>query len=305
MDASPVEDQAREPGERITRADGSPIMPDALLEINDLRISFRAEPESVEAVSGIAMTIGQGEVVAIVGESGSGKTVTALSIGGLLPTNAVDKVEGSIRLDGEEILSRSNKEMRDIRGARIAYVFQEPGSALNPVFTVKYQLLEALRIHGRKDNSEGRIRELLTDVGIDDPERVAASYPHQLSGGQQQRIMIAMALACEPELLIADEPTTALDVTVQAQILDLLKSLQNKRNMAVILITHNLAIAAGIAQRMYVMYAGKIVETGNSGDVINNPRHPYTKALLKAVPRLRGEKTKLESINSSAWKEAL
>ena len=277
---------------------------DALLEIRDLTICFRG---GNEAVSAVCLEIKRGEVLALVGESGSGKTLTALSIGRLLPVHAIDHFRGAIHFAGEDLMAAPEDRLREIRGARIAYIFQEPGTALNPVFTAGYQIAEAIKLHRREEQHvTARVLQLLTDVGMRDPQRVADAYPHQLSGGQQQRVMIAMALACEPDLLIADEPTTALDVTVQAQILDLLKSLQQSHHMALMIITHNLAIAARMADRIAVMYAGQIVEAGPSGDVMKQPRHPYTRALLAAVPRLHGEKRVLSGIpgqipSGTAW----
>ncbi|HMP89077.1 MAG TPA: ABC transporter ATP-binding protein [Kiritimatiellia bacterium] len=264
-------------------------MPDSLLEIESLRVVFKSGRDGVEAVSNVSLSVKSGEAVALVGESGSGKSVTALSIARLLPLDSIKTLDGSIRFEGQELLSQPDVCLRKIRGSRIAYVFQEPGAALNPVFTIGYQITEALKLHDRgAGNRRQKVSELLVSVGIADTARVSAAYPHQLSGGQQQRVMLAIALACEPALLIADEPTTALDVTVQSQILSLLKKIQKERGMSVILITHNLAIASGFARRMAVMYAGQIVETGTSEDLIKTPRHPYTRALLHAVPRLKG-----------------
>lgn len=278
-------------------------MPDPLMEIQNLSVRFGA----VEAVSGLSLSIERGEVVAVVGESGSGKTVTALTITRLLASPPVSARVGRILFNGQDLLAAPEDKLQACRGARIAYIFQEPASALNPVFTAGYQIGEALRQHGRaKGREQQRILSLLLDVGIREPERVARAYPHQLSGGQQQRVMIAMALACEPDLLIADEPTTALDVTVQAQILELLKKLQREHGMAVLLITHNLAIAANMADRIAVMYAGELVEVGRAEDVVKSPRHPYTRALLKAVPRMQGASGQLQGIpgqipSANAW----
>ena len=257
-------------------------MREPLLQFDQLSVSFGSGAGRVEVVNQASFAIAPGEVVALVGESGSGKTVTALSATRLVPAS----LSGRILFRGEDLLACSEHRLREIRGRRIAYVFQEPATALNPVFTAGYQIAESLRLH-RVGHEPGRVLELLTSVGIREADRVARAYPHQLSGGQQQRVMIAMALACEPDLLIADEPTTALDVTVQAQILDLLQAIQAERRMAVLLITHNLAIAAKMAQRVVVMYAGHVVETGPVREVLGHPRHPYTRALLKAVPRLR------------------
>lgn len=260
-------------------------MPEPLLQIDNLSIVFRQGGLALEAVSQLTFEIATGDVVAMVGESGSGKSVSALAVTGLLPEGV--EIRGDIRFAGRALRDLSAADERALRGGRIAYIFQEPATALNPVFTAGYQIDESLRLHGRTRDRRRRVLDLLADVGIREPERVARAYPHQLSGGQQQRVMIAMALAGEPQLLIADEPTTALDVTVQAQILDLLARIQRERGMAVWLITHNLAIAAKLAQRVVVMYAGQVVETGPVADVLASPRHPYTRALLQAVPRLR------------------
>jgi len=271
-------------------------MHDPLLDIQDLRVAFHAGSKTWEAVSGVNLSINRGEVVALVGESGSGKTVTALTVTRLLPSPPVAYVRGRVLFDGQDTVTMSETDLRKLRGRRIAYVFQEPATALNPVFTNGFQIAEALKLHGINTSVSRKISELLESVGIPDPQRVARAYPHQISGGQQQRVMLAIALACEPDLLIADEPTTALDVTVQAQILDLLKTLQAARGMAVLLITHNLAIAAQLAQRVIVMYAGQNVESGSAIDILRSPRHPYTRALLHAVPRLRGQGQKLDGI---------
>lgn len=274
-------------------------MSERLIDIDNLCVAFRAGTQAAEVVSHVSLTIHKGEVVSLVGESGSGKTVTALSIGRLLPAQSIAYVKGRILYGGQDLLAMPESSLRKIRGCRIAYVFQEPGTALNPVFTIGYQIMESLRLHDEAGRRQEKIVELLQSVGIDEAQRVMASYPHQLSGGQQQRVMLAIALACKPDLLIADEPTTALDVTVQAQILELLKTIQKERGMAVLLITHNLAIAASMARRMYVMYAGQIVETGDSRELITSPRHPYTRALLNAVPRLYGHNKTLEGIPGS------
>jgi len=274
-------------------------MSEPLIEIDKLCVAFRAGMQATEVVSSVSLTIEKGEVVSLVGESGSGKTVTALSIGKLLPAPSIAYMKGRILFDGRDLLAIPESDLRKIRGSRLAYVFQEPGTALNPVFTIGYQIMESLRLHDKAGGHQKQIVSLLESVGIDEANRVMASYPHQLSGGQQQRVMLAIALACKPDLLIADEPTTALDVTVQAQILDLLKAIQKERGMAVLLITHNLAIAASMAKRMYVMYAGQIVETGNSRELIQSPRHPYTRALLNAVPRLHGQNPTLDGIPGS------
>lgn len=279
--------------------------PERLLEIDSLRIAFHAGDQPREAVSGASLAVHAGEVVALVGESGSGKTLTSLAVTGLLPRHAIAYVEGRILFKGCDMMNISESELRRMRGSRIAYVFQEAATALNPVLTAGYQITEALRMHMGGGRYGSRVEELLRLVGLEDAARIASSYPHQLSGGQQQRVMMAIALACDPDLLIADEPTTALDVTVQAQILDLLKKIQKERGMAVLLITHNLAIAGEMADRMYVMYAGQIVENGGAREMIRNPCHPYTRALLRAVPRLRGTAGQLEGIPGMIPSEGL
>ena len=262
-------------------------MREPLLAIENLSVSFRTGQGPFQAVSGVDLEIFPGEVVALVGESGSGKSVTALSIARLVADGAIHSMAGRILFRGADLLSMAEADLLKMRGSKIAYVFQEPATALNPVFTVAYQIEESIRLHRGSSTTRHSVSDLLQAVGIRDPQRVADSYPHQLSGGQQQRVMLAIALACDPELLIADEPTTALDVTVQAQILDLLKSLQRSRGLSLLLITHNLAIAARMADRICVMYAGQQVEIGPAEQVVASPAHPYTRALLDAVPRLR------------------
>jgi len=268
-------------------------MPEPLLKIDSLNVGFRTAHGFVDAVSGVDLSLMPGETVALVGESGSGKTVTALSIAKLISGDAGATISGKIFFNGEDLLAMPEDRLQDFRGRRISYVFQEPATALNPVFTVQYQIDESLRLHRAKGHD---VKSLLLSVGIRDPERVARSYPHQLSGGQQQRIMLAMALACDPDLLIADEPTTALDVTVQAQILELLQRIKQERGLTLLLITHNLAIASRMADRICVMYAGQQVESGPTRDLLSRPAHPYTRALLEAVPRLRGGTSELRGI---------
>jgi phosphonate C-P lyase system protein PhnK len=252
----------------------------ALVEVKDLRIRFG----SVAAVDGVSFSIAPGETVALVGESGSGKSITALSLARLLPFQA--RMEGTVVFGDRDIMDLGDSQLRALRGKDIAYVFQEPSAALNPVFTVGYQIEEAMRLHRPDVDARKEATEWLRKVGIPEPQKRAGFYPHQMSGGMQQRVMIAMALACRPKLLVADEPTTALDVTVQQQILELLVSLRRELGMAMLLITHNLAIVAGVADRICVMKAGRIVESGPSADVLRSPQHPYTQALLAAVPRL-------------------
>ena len=259
----------------------------ALLEIENLQTHFRT-PEGVNrAVDGVSFTVEAGETVAIVGESGCGKSVTASSVLRLIP-EPPGKISGSIRFEGVDLLKLDERAMRDIRGNQISMVFQEPMTSLNPVLTVGRQIGETLRLHqglGR-EAAERRVVEMLRLVGIAEPERRAREYPHQLSGGMRQRVMIAIALACNPKLLIADEPTTALDVTIQAQILDLMSELKQRVGAAIILITHDLGVVAEIAERVLVMYAGRKVEEARVSELFRSPRHPYTQGLLGALPKL-------------------
>ncbi len=267
-----------------------------LAEVKDLRVHFDAEGGPVRAVDGIDLTIGQGETVAVVGESGCGKSVTSLALARLVPEPPGLYAGGEVLYEGRDVLKMNEDELRDLRGNKISYIFQDPSASLNPVFRVGYQIAEALRLHRRDVKVREEVVNLLRMVGIADPEERAHVYPHEMSGGMQQRAMIAMALACHPKLLVADEPTTALDVTIQAQILELLTSLQNQLGMAVLLITHNLGLVAGVAHRVYVMYAGRIVESGPTEEVLTRPRHPYTRGLLDAVPRLSGTNERLKGI---------
>jgi peptide/nickel transport system ATP-binding protein len=264
-----------------------------ILDIAGLRTVFRIGGADVAAVQDMELTIAAGETVALVGESGSGKSVTSLSVMGLLPKRIGRIAEGRVMLSrksGEvvDLAGLSDDALRQIRGNDIGMVFQEPMTSLNPVYTVGEQIAEPIRIHlgkSHRDAAADAVR-LLADVGIPDPGRRAQQYPHELSGGMRQRVTIAMALACDPRMLIADEPTTALDVTIQAQILDLLQKLQRERGMGILFVTHNLGVVAEIADRVVVMYAGRIVESGPVGEVFAHPRHPYTKGLLRSVPRL-------------------
>src|SRR6202795_3051090 len=258
-----------------------------LLDVRDLSVAFHQPSGASVAVDHISFEIKRGECVALVGESGSGKSVSALSILKLLPYPTASHPSGSIRFKGRELLTLSEREIRSIRGNDISIIFQEPMTSLNPLHTIESQIAEILQLHSGVRGSMARARtlELLTQVGIPDPETRLASYPHQLSGGQRQRVMIAMALANEPDLLIADEPTTALDVTVQAQILRLLKNLQARYDMAMLFITHDLGIVRKIAQRVCVMKEGEIVERGDVAELFARPQHPYTKALIAAEPK--------------------
>ncbi len=259
-------------------------MPEPILVVKDLRTEFRTRAGTVQAVSDVSFEVSPGETMALVGESGSGKSVTALSIMRLLDdTGSISN--GSITFDGRDLASVSEREMREIRGREIAMIFQDPSTCLDPVFTIEDQLSETLRIHGyAKKQCRGRALELLRMVRMPDPETRLRSYPHQLSGGQRQRAMIAIALALDPKLIIADEPTTALDVTVQAQILDLLRDLQTETGTAIVFVTHDLGVVAEIADRVAVMYAGKIVEQGPVWHVLRSPKNPYTTALLRSMP---------------------
>ena len=264
-----------------------------LLEVKNLTVSFHSGPKPVVAVDNLSFSIQPGETVAVVGESGSGKTTAALALTRLTPPPPTCTLQGKVLWqDGTDLLTCSNSLLRQARGGKVAYIFQEPSTSLNPVFSVGFQIAEALRLHQPNlPNTSDEVTRLLGLVGIRQPELRARDYPHQLSGGMQQRAMIAMALACQPKLLVADEPTTALDVTIQAQILDLLRELRQKLGMSVLLITHNFGIVANFADRVLVMLEGKLVEEGPVKQILRSPQHPYTKALLDCIPRL-GQKTK-------------
>jgi ABC-type dipeptide/oligopeptide/nickel transport system ATPase component len=258
-----------------------------LLEVNDLRIEFQQRKGVHEVVHGISFDLNEGESVALVGESGSGKSVTALSIGALLPSKPACTVRGSILLEGDEMVDADAEFIRKHRGHGVAYIFQEPTTSLHPQFTVGEQLREVIALHQPEvKNRKQAIIDALDEVGIKDPHKRYKSYPFEMSGGMQQRVMIAMALACRAKLLVADEPTTALDVTIQAQILDLIQSLRKSHDMAVLLITHNFGIVDGFADRIMVMYRGDIVEQGKTSEVLGNPQHPYTKGLIGCIPRM-------------------
>lgn len=262
-----------------------------LLSVSDLSLNFRTGGRVVHALRGVNFTLESSEILALVGESGSGKSVTGLSLLKLHGKNA--SVSGNASFAGENLLEKSEAQMRQVRGRRIAMIFQEPMTALNPVFTVGFQLNEVLTLHAGLDPKEANLRaiELLREVGIPEPELRLGNYPFQLSGGMRQRILIAMALAAKPEILIADEPTTALDVTIQSQILRLLREINEREKMAMIFITHDLGIVAKLAHRVAVMYAGEIVESGSVADIFHNPKHPYTKALIASVDDVpRGQK---------------
>lgn len=257
---------------------------DNILDVKNLSIHFGRGESLTKAVDGVSFYVGRGETVALVGESGSGKSMSALSLTKLLPKAAV-LAGGEVLFEGRNMLALSDGELRNVRGSQISYIFQEPMAALNPVFTVGWQLREALKLHRKNIDHKAEIERLLDLVHL--PSRMIDAYPHQMSGGQLQRCMIAMALACSPELLVADEPTTALDVTVQREILNLLAELSEKVGLSILMITHNLGIVSDLADRVYVMQKGKIVEEGATRQVLYDPQHAYTRQLMAAVPRLR------------------
>jgi peptide/nickel transport system ATP-binding protein/oligopeptide transport system ATP-binding protein len=267
-----------------------------LLEIKNLLIDFGSGQQAVRAVDGVSLSIGAGETVCLVGESGSGKTVTALSIARLLPSPPAHYPGGEILLQGRNVLRASRNELRRLRGGVVSYIFQEPGASLNPVLRVGRQIKESLRLHRPQAATDAEVVRLLKLVGIPAAESRSRNYAHEMSGGMQQRVMIALALASEPKLLVADEPTTALDVTIQAQILDLLRELKERLNMSMLLITHNLGIVGQMADRVAVMYAGQIVETATARELLRRPLHPYTQALIDSVPKLSGGAERLTAI---------
>jgi len=275
-------------------------MTNKLLEVKDLKTEFKTSKGLLTAVNNVSFHVDRGETVCIVGESGCGKSITALSILGLLPKNGVI-TNGSINFQGEDLTALSTEEMRRKRGKDISMIFQEPMTALNPVFTIGFQLRESILTHNNiskaKAHEQGIV--LLEQVGIPSPRERMNQYPHELSGGMRQRVMIAMALSCNPTLLLADEPTTALDVTIQSQILDLIQDLKDEFNMGLLLITHDMGVVAEIADRVIIMYAGKIVEEGTIEEVFTEPKHPYTKGLLNSVPNVDDPSFKLEPIPGS------
>ncbi|MGC5328474.1 ABC transporter ATP-binding protein [Brevibacillus sp. SYSU BS000544] len=273
-------------------------MTQSILEINKLRTHFFTDRGEIPAVDGIDLSINKGEILGIVGESGCGKSVTSLSVMRLIPYPPGKIVDGSIRFKGEDLVTASEKRMREIRGNEIAMIFQEPMTSLNPVYTIGNQIGEAIRIHTKVSKNEARKRsiEMLRKVGIPRAEQIVDEYPHQLSGGMRQRVMIAMAMACNPELLIADEPTTALDVTIQAQILDLMRRLNEDMGTAILLITHDLGVVAEMCHRVIVMYAGNVVEQADVRTILKDPKHPYTIGLINSIPKIEEDLDRLYSI---------
>ena len=273
-------------------------MAEKLLSVKNLRTYFRTEAGEAKAVDGVSFDIDRGETLGLVGESGCGKSVTSLSVMRLIPEPPGKTVGGEIRYRGQDLFQISDDDMRKVRGNDIAMIFQEPMTSLNPVFTCGYQIDEAVILHQGLNPTQAREKtvEMLKLVGIPDPEQRANEYPHQLSGGMRQRVMIAMALSCNPDVLIADEPTTALDVTIQAQILELLEKLQTELGMAVLMITHDLGVIAEVADRVAVMYAGKVVEMSEVNRIFKTPRHPYTIGLLESIPKLNEQKETLSVI---------
>jgi len=272
----------------------------ALLEVKDLRTSFFTDAGEVKAVDGVSFTLDHGKVLGIVGESGSGKSVTAYSIMQILATTG-KIVGGSILLDGQELVGAGEKIMRTVRGNKVSIIFQDPMTCLNPTYTIGHQLMEAILLHTNRNRRQARERavEMLRLVNVNEPEKRMKQYPFELSGGMRQRVMIAMALACEPDILIADEPTTALDVTIQAQILDLMTDLQKQLGMAIIMITHDLGVVAQLCDEIIVMYAGGICEQGTADEIFYNPRHEYTKGLLRSIPSAENSGQRLEPITGT------
>ncbi|MCM3240265.1 ABC transporter ATP-binding protein [Heyndrickxia oleronia] len=272
-----------------------------LLKINDLQTHFFSDKGVVKAVDGVTITVNKGETVGIVGESGCGKSVTSLSIMRLLKDTPGKIVGGSIQFEGKDLIQLPEKSMRSIRGNEIAMIFQEPMTSLNPVYKIGRQLVESIRLHMKKDANEAKEHaiNMLELVGIPRAREIMKEYPHQLSGGMRQRVMIAMAMSCNPKLLIADEPTTALDVTIQAQILDLMRKLREESDSSILLITHDLGVVAEMCDRVVIMYAGKVVEESDVNTIFENPKHPYTKGLLESIPKLGVKIDRLQSIKGN------
>lgn len=294
-----VETSSKESTATAKRAGSNGHSVEPLLEVKNLRTQFFTQDGVVKAVEDVSFYVMPGETLGVVGESGSGKSITGLSIMRLIPNPPGKIVNGEVIFEGQDLLKLNDDQIRRIRGNQIAMIFQDPMTSLNPVLTINRQISEALQLHMgmSKDQAKARAIELLRMVGIPNAEERIDQYPHQFSGGMRQRVMIAMALSCNPKLIIADEPTTALDVTIQAQILDLMRSLQSERNTGVIMITHSMGVVAGMADRVQVMYAGSIVETASTEEIFANPRHPYTVGLMKSIPRLDArQRERLEPI---------
>ncbi|MCE5235240.1 MAG: ABC transporter ATP-binding protein [Clostridiaceae bacterium] len=275
-------------------------MSENLLQVKNLQTQFATDAGIVKAVNGISFNLEKGKVLGIVGESGSGKSVTAYSILRIL-VDPGKVVGGEVLFEGDDVLRYSRRQMRSFRGEKISIIFQDPMTSLNPVYTIGNQLMETILLHTDRNREQARDRavEMLTLVGVNDPEKRIKQYPHELSGGMRQRVMIAMALACEPDILIADEPTTALDVTIQAQILELMQSLQQKLGMAIIIITHDLGVIADMCDEIIVMYAGRVCERGTADEIFYNPKHEYTKGLLRSIPKLGAGHIRLQPIGGS------
>lgn len=275
-------------------------MRESLLSVDDLKVRFKTEDGYVSTVNGVSFDVEKGETLAIVGESGSGKSVTSLALMGILPANG-EVYDGELRFEDKDLRNLTKKQYRQLRGNEIAMIFQEPMTALNPVFTIGYQLRETLMLHYKlsKDQAQKKGIEMLETVGIPDAEKVMGRFPHQLSGGMRQRVMIAMALSCNPKLLIADEPTTALDVTIQAQILTLLRNLKEKSNTSIMIITHDLGVVAELADRVIVMYAGEVVEQAPINELFERPLHPYTQGLMASIPKIHDVVDELYSIEGT------
>lgn len=275
-------------------------MRESLLSVDDLKVRFKTEDGYVSTVNGVSFDVEKGETLAIVGESGSGKSVTSLALMGILPANG-EVYNGELRFEDKDLRNLTKKQYRQLRGNEIAMIFQEPMTALNPVFTIGYQLRETLMLHYKlsKDQAQKKGIEMLETVGIPDAEKVMGRFPHQLSGGMRQRVMIAMALSCNPKLLIADEPTTALDVTIQAQILTLLRNLKEKSNTSIMIITHDLGVVAELADRVIVMYAGEVVEQAPINELFERPLHPYTQGLMASIPKIHDVVDELYSIEGT------
>jgi len=271
-----------------------------LLRVRNLGVSFRSGGVETMASSGVTYDLSPGEILAVVGESGSGKSVSALALTRLLPPEPACMITGSVELQGRELVGLSETELTKVRGKQIAYIFQEPGTSMNPVYTVGFQIAEAVKAHRPEiSNVQSTVEASLDAVGIREPARAAASYPHELSGGMLQRAMIAMALACDPKVLVADEPTTALDVTIQKQIMELLARLRKERGMSILLITHNFGIVANMADNVFVMNQGRVVEQGSVKAVMGSPQHPYTRGLIGCIPRLGQRRRRLSTLEDA------